>query len=315
MTDAVILGGVISVGLFESAVRLTVPVLLPAIGEAVSERAGVINIGLEGMMMIGAFTGFATASTGHASWVAYLAAAAAGGVLALVMVFNTVVRPGQQIVTGFALTLLGGGLANFLYGQTQQKLSTFPPSSQHALGPLAQIPYLGDILFDQSGIVYLAIGLAIAVAIFLRRTRVGLAVEAAGSDPMAAAAKGVHVRRTRAGAVLFAGCCAGLGGASITVGAIGNFSTDITAGRGFVAIVVVALARRRSLAVIPAAFAFGLLDALQLRLQGTSAVPVELLPALPWVAIVALFVAGERRWWRFRPARDDNPSEGERVHR
>jgi ABC-type uncharacterized transport system permease subunit len=288
--EAIVLVGVVSIGLLESGLRLAVPILLPAIGEAVSQRAGVINIGLEGMMMVGAFTGFAVVSSGHPVWAGYLAATGAGAALAVLMIVNTVLRAGDQIVTGFAITLLGVGLANFLYGQTQEDLSSFTPADKLALGPFADIPYAGQIAFHQPAVVYLALLLGAGAWAFLRQARVGLAVDAAGSDPVAAAAKGVNVRRTRAGAVLMAGCCAGLGGATISVSAVGNFSPDITAGRGFVAVALVALARRGSLAVIPAALAFGLLDALQVRLQGSSGVPVELLPALPWVMIVVVFV-------------------------
>jgi general nucleoside transport system permease protein len=141
----------------------------------------------------------------------------------------------------------------------------------------------------------------------LRTTRFGLEVDASGSDPGAAAAKGVNVRRTRAVATLVAGGFAGLGGAAVSVGAVGNFGQNITAGRGFVAIAVVALVRRHSLAVIPAALLFGWLDALQSRLQGTTGIPVEFMPALPWITVVVLFVLVTRGQLRARRSVDEAP--------
>jgi ABC-type uncharacterized transport system permease subunit len=134
------------------------------------------------------------------------------------------------------------------------------------------------------------VGLAIAVWLTLRFTRFGLEVDASGSDPVAAAAKGVHVVRTRAIATLLAGAFAGLGGAAITLGAVGNFGHNITAGKGFVAIALVAIARNRIPLVLLAAFVFGTLEALQARLQDVGGIPIEFLPAIPWLTVVLALV-------------------------
>lgn len=285
------LADVFSLGVLASGVRLAVPTALAALGETVSQRAGVFNLGLEGMMMIGAFTGFAAASSLGSPFLGLLAGAAGGAAFSLLMVAGAVWRGTNVIVTGFALILLGQGLANFLYAQNQARLPTFPPLGEVDLGRLADLPVAGRVLLEQNPLFFVTVGLGLLLALLLHRTRFGLEVDASGSDPVAATAKGVGVRRTRALGVLAAGLLAGLGGAAITVGSVGNFGSNITAGRGFVAISLVAVARGRVGWVLVAAFLFGTLEAAQARLQDVSGVPVELLPALPWIAVVLALVA------------------------
>lgn len=282
---------VFSIGVLASGVRLAVPTALAALGETVSQRAGIFNLGLEGMMMVGAFTGFAAASALGSPALGLLAGAAGGAALSLLMVGGAVWRGTSVIVTGFALILLGQGLANFLYAQNQGRLPTFEPLGEIDLGPLSDLPVVGRVLLEQNALYFVAVGLAVLLALLLHRTRFGLEVDASGSDPAAATAKGVSVRRTRSLAVLCAGLLAGLGGAAITVGSVGNFGSNITAGRGFVAISLVAVARGRIGWVLVAAFLFGTLEAAQARLQDVGGVPVELLPALPWLAVVLALVA------------------------
>jgi general nucleoside transport system permease protein len=279
-------GGVFSVAVLASGVRLAVPTALAAIGEAVSQRAGVFNLGLEGMMAVGAFSGFAVASSTGSPALGMLAGAAGGLAVSLLMAFGTVLHGTNMIVTGFSLVLLGQGLANFLYAQNQGRLKTFEPLDELHLGVLSRIPLFGHVLFRQNAILYLMLGLALVVALVLARTRFGLEVDASGSDAAAATAKGVNVRRTRTIAVLTAGLLAGLGGAAITVGSVGNFGSNITAGKGFVAISLVAIARGRIAWVLVAALLFGTLEAAQARLQDVQGIPVEFLPALPWIAVV-----------------------------
>ena len=297
------LGVVFSASVLASGIRLAVPTALAAIGEAVSQRAGIFNLGLEGMMMVGAFAGFAVASsTGHAA-LGLSVGALAGAGLASLMVLGNVVYGTSMIVTGFSLVLLGQGIGNFLYASSQDALQSFPPLGEIDLGPLRDIPLLGATVFDQNVLFPLMLALALVVGALLARTRFGLEVDASGSDPTAAVAKGVDVLRTRAIAVLTAGLFAGLGGAAITVGSVGNFGSNITAGRGFVAISLVAIARCRIGWVIVAALLFGMLEAAQSRLQDVEGIPVEFLPALPWIAVVlALIVLASTRTARLRSA-------------
>jgi ABC-type uncharacterized transport system permease subunit len=286
MTVFADIGAVFSVSVLASGLRLAIPTALAAIGESISQRAGIFNLGLEGMMMVGAFGGFAvTSATGNAA-VGILAAALAGAALALLMVFGAVVRRTNVIVTGFALVLLGQGLGNFLYAQNQDRLATFRPVGELDLGRAGDVPFLGPTLLSQNAFFYLTIVLGVVAALLLARTRFGLEVAASGSDPGAATAKGVSVRRTQSLSVLAAGALAGIGGAAITIGSVGNFGSNITAGKGFVAISLVAVARTRIGWVLAAAVVFGTLEAAEARLEGVGGVPVELLPALPWIAVV-----------------------------
>jgi general nucleoside transport system permease protein len=294
---------VFSVSVLASGVRLAVPTALAAIGEAISERAGVFNLGLEGMMMMGAFAGFATTTGTGSAVLGALAGAAGGAAVALLMALGSVWRGTNMIVTGFALVLLGQGLANFLYAQNQERLPTFEPLDELDLGPFSSIPVLGRVLFQQNALFYVTLALALVVALLLARTRFGLAVDASGGDPESAAAKGVSVRRTRTLAVLAAGLCAGLGGAAITIGSVGNFGSNITAGKGFVALALVAVARHSIGWVLVAAVAFGTLEAAQARLQDVEGIPVEFLPALPWIAVLlALIGLAVARLARLRAA-------------
>jgi ABC-type uncharacterized transport system permease subunit len=232
-----------------------------------------------------------------------LAGGLGGAALAALLALGAVWRGTNVIVTGFALILLGQGLANFLYAQNQARLPTFEPLRELDLGALSGIPLLGRVLFQQNPLFYVMLAAALVVAVVLARTRFGLEVDASGSHPGAATAKGVDVRRTRTLAVLAAGLFAGLGGAAITVGSVGNFGSNITAGRGFVAISIVAVARGRVGWVLVAALLFGILEAAQARLQDVETIPVELLPTLPWIAVVlALVVLAFSRRARLRPA-------------
>ena len=285
------IGAVLSVDVLASGLRLAVPTALAAIGESISQRAGIFNLGLEGMMMVGAFAGFAASSATGSATLGILCAAAAGAVLALMMVIGAVLNGTNIIVTGFSLVLLGQGLGNFLYAQNQNRLPTFAPLGELDTGRAAHVPFLGPTLFSQNAFFYLTIGLGIVVAVLLGRTRFGLEVTASGSDADAATAKGVTVRRTRTLAVLAAGAFAGLGGAAITIGSVGNFGSNITAGKGFVAISLVAVARTRIGRVLAAAVALGTLEAAEARLEDVAGVPTQLLPALPWVAVVLALLA------------------------
>lgn len=297
------LGAVFSIGVLASGVRLAVPTALAAIGETISQRAGIFNLGLEGMMMVGAFTGFAVTVAADSPAAGVLAGGLGGAALAALMALGAVWRGTNVIVTGFALILLGQGLANFFYAQNQARLQPFEPLGELDLGALSDIPFLGRVFFQQNPLFYVTLAAALVVAVLLARTRFGLEVDASGSDPGASTAKGVNVRRTRTLAVLAAGLLAGIGGAAITVGSVGNFGSNITAGRGFVAISLVAVARGRVGWVLVAALLFGILEAAQARLQDVGTIPVELLPTLPWIAVVLALVAlAVTRRTRLRPA-------------
>jgi ABC-type uncharacterized transport system permease subunit len=277
-----------------SAVRLTVPTLLAAIGELVSQRAGVLNLGLEGMMIAGAFSSFAVVVATGSEVLGLLAGAGGGLVIGAVMVVISVRGGGNQIVTGLALTLFGLGAAAFLNDQLRDALHSVPTLPALGIPVLRDIPLVGQALFDQNVLAYATVGIVLVIAVLLRFTRFGLETAATGHAPLSAEAKGVAIHEVRSLAALIAAATAGLGGAAISVGAVGNFGPGITAGRGFVAIAVVLLGRWKPSWTVFGAFVFGFTEALQLRLQNLLDIPVQILAALPWVAVLLLLAIGSR---------------------
>lgn len=282
-------------GVLVTSVSLTVPVLLAALGELISERAGVLNIGLEGMMAAGAFTGFVVMFATSNPWLSGLAAMGAGALVGALMAGATVYGRANQIVAGFALFLMVPGIVDFLYAQNSSDLGATPSLTSHAVPLLSGLPLIGEAFFDQNGYWYATLIAVVAVAFVLNRTRIGLELSAAGHAPEAAAARGVNVGRLRAGAATAAGALAGLGGSALSVGVIGAYSAGVISGRGFVAIAIVILGRWRVGPVVLAAFAIGVADALQLRLGEEVDVPVQLLGLLPWLVVLAMLIAGARR--------------------
>jgi ABC-type uncharacterized transport system permease subunit len=285
------------VALFAAAIRLSVPLLLAALGEVVSERAGVINIGLEGMMLFGAYAAFLAAWASGSVGIGLAAGIGLGLVAAAIMAFVSVTLRGDQIVVGVALNLLAAGVTLFLYRlQFQGTQPTTVRMEPYAVPLLSDIPGIGPVLFNQLPLVYVAYVLGPAVAYLVFRTRLGLRVRSAGEKPEVLDSTGVDVARVQWGAVLAAGGLAGLAGAFLSVGQVGLFAENMTAGRGFLALAAVVFGQWRPYGVVAACLVFGFTDALQLRLQSMGEVPREV-----WIALVvigaAVAVAGV---WRAR---------------
>jgi simple sugar transport system permease protein len=280
------------VAILAAAVRLTVPTLLAAMGEVVSERAGVLNLGLEGMMIVGAFSAYAVQNLTDLWPLSLLSGALAGLVLAALMVLVSVRRGGNQVVAGFALTIAGLGLAGFLNDTFRASIGPVSPMPRYDPMGLSAIPVLGPIFFGQNFIFWVALMVTVGTSFLLRRTHAGLEIRASGLDPWAAAAKGAPVILIRTLAVLAAGFLSGLGGAAISVGALGTFGPGMTAGRGFVAIALVIVGRWSPGWTAMAAFVFGAADALQLRLQSVVDAPTQLLATLPWIVMIFLLILG-----------------------
>jgi ABC-type uncharacterized transport system permease subunit len=280
-----------------TGVALLVPVLLAALGELVSERAGVINIGLEGMMVAGGYAGFMVMHDTGSPVLAMVSAVVFGMLVAAVMAAVAVYGRANQIVAGFALFVLVPGVVDFLYNDKTAALTEVPSTKVlgHLTIPLLNdIPVVGEALFSQNAFYYLAIALAVLIFFVFRRTRFGLELAACGHNPEAAQSRGIHVLRVRSLATLCAGALAGLGGAALTVGALGSYSPGVMNGRGFVAIAIVILGRWRVTWVAAAAVVIGLSDALQLRLGDKVDVPVQLLGLVPWLVVLVLLVASYR---------------------
>ena len=275
----------------EAAVRLGVPLALAAMGEAITERSGVINIGLEGSIIAGALGGAlgALAFGGAAGGV--LVGALAGLVMAVVFATFCIGLGTDQIITGTAVTLAGLGLTGAIYqarfGATGTAL-TLPTLAPLPIPGLAAIPWVGSALFDQAPTAYLSYALAPLLWYYLFRTAWGLELRAVGEAPDAAAAAGVRVRRVRFCATLFGGALAGLAGAHLALAHAGTFAENMSAGRGFIAIAVVVLGRWNPVWVLVAALLFGAASALQFLLQALGLdLPYQLFLALPYLLTLA----------------------------
>ncbi|MSR19975.1 MAG: ABC transporter permease [Gemmatimonadetes bacterium] len=275
----------------EASVRLGVPLALAAMGEAITERSGVINIGLEGSLIAGALGGALAALAFGSAEAGVLGGAAAGVLAALVFAAFAVGLGTDQIITGTAVTLGGLGFTGAVYqarfGATGTAL-TLPTLAPLPIPGLADIPWLGSALFAQAPTAYLAYLLAPALWYFLFRTEWGLELRAVGENPDAAQAAGVRVRRVRVLATLFGGALAGIAGAHLALAHAGTFAENMSAGRGFIAIAVVALGRWNPPLVLLAALLFGAASALQFLLQAVGVdLPYQLFLAFPYLLTLA----------------------------
>jgi ABC-type uncharacterized transport system permease subunit len=255
----------------------------------------VMNIGLEGYMTAGAYGGFLTVLATGSFPLAVAAAVASGAVVSVLMVIAVVWGRANQVLAGFAIFIMVPALVGYLFVQLSDGRLATQPLPSLAIPVLSDIPLVGPALFDQNAFWYLAIGIGVIVWVILERTRVGLAVAACGQDPDIAVSKGINVRRTRSCAVLVAGALGGLGGAALTVGALGSFTTGVVNGRGFVAIAVVILAAWKLSWIFVAAGVIGVFDALRLRAGEVVDIPVQLLAALPWAVVLIMLVVTARR--------------------
>lgn len=291
--------------LLAATLRLAVPTVLAAVGETAAERGGVYNLGLEGTMLLGAVTGFVVQDTTGSPTVGAMAGVGAGLAAGVLVAVLTVELQIDQIITGIALTILGGGLSAFIY-LDRYGLATEPPQvdgfRRWSIPLLSDLPGVGVVLFRQSPLVYVGLLFVIAVAWTLTKTSFGLALRAAGEHPEAADAAGHSVRRLRWIGLLISGGMTGLGGA-VLIDSLGLFREYVTAGRGWVAVAIVILARWNPVGAVAGGVLFGFVDALQLRVQAASGgvetgVPYELFQALPYLVTLGVVVAATIRFGR-----------------
>lgn len=296
------------VALVTAAIRLAVPVVLAVLGEIITERAGVLNLGLEGVMIMGAVFGFLTsyalensamgASLGELNaWLGLLAGMAAGMVMGLIMAVLSITLRADQVISGVTLVVLGTGLSAYFYRQAFSSLTARVTGlAARPIPLLSKIPVLGPILFDHDPTVYLTAFLVVATWFFLFRTTWGLRIRAVGENPAAAETSGINVGLVRYAATMIGTALAGLGGAVLTVVQLRLFRDGITAGRGWIAVALVIFARWRPGLALVGALLFGVADSLQYRIQalsqverGLGAIPYEFLLMLPYIlTIVAL---------------------------
>jgi len=276
------------------AILLTVitaatPLVVAALGELVTERAGVLNLGVEGMMVMGAVGAFAVTQITGSPYIGLLAGIASGALFSLLFGFLTLTLVANQVATGLALTLLGLGASGMLgesyVGAPGIKLQPI------AIPLLSDIPFLGPVLFRQDIIFYLSVALVVGVNWFLFKSRTGLKLRAIGDNHASAHALGIHVIRTRYLAVLFGGACAGLAGAQLSLIYTPQWVENMTAGRGWIALALVVFASWRPWRVLAGGYLFGAVSIGQLHAQAMGiGIPSQFLSALPYAATIVVLV-------------------------
>ncbi|MEQ8700719.1 MAG: ABC transporter permease [Bauldia litoralis] len=279
------------------AVTAAVPLLLAGLGEQMSEKAGVLNIGIEGMMIAGAYVGFLVAFLSESLWLGFLGGAVAGMAVSSIMVLLCVRLGLNQIVIGIGLTLGLEGLTALLHHfQFSRTYPRLPAADVLAIPGLADIPVLGPALFQHNLLVYLSVALVFVMGFIYRRTQLGLNLQAAGDKPSALDIAGVDVVTTRTVAVLTTGALAGLGGAYLANVGAGIFVPFITNGAGFLGIVLAMLARGRPLWVLFGALLFGISLSLTTALQVAGInIPTDVIQMIPFLAVMVMLVIFGRK--------------------
>ena len=269
------------------------PLALAGLGLLVNERAGVVNLGAEGMMAIAAVTGFAAAFLSGNDWVGFAAGAAAGAAAASILGWLSLWLYTNQYATGLALSLFGGGFSAFVgAGYVGKSLERNPVAG---IPGLRDVPFLGPALFRQHLLVYLSIALMAAIAWFFYRTRAGLVLRSIGEAPESAHALGYPVRRIRMAAVLFGGALCGVSGAYLSIVYAPMWVEGMIAGRGWIALALTVFATWRPARVLLGAYLFGGVTMLQLYLQGKGVqVPLQFMSMLPYVSTILVLVVISR---------------------
>jgi len=286
-----ILSQIFQVGFFAAVIRIATPLVFGTLGELFAERAGILNLGIEGIMMLAAMTGFSTAFFTGSLWLGVLAAVLTGVVAGLVIGLLTVSLGLSQHVSGIGLTLLCSGLSFFFYRLIFGQPSTLPavkPFETVALPWLSEIPVIGPILFNQFALVYLAMGIVPAAAFVLFRTPWGLNLRTVGENPHAAYSAGVSVTAMRYHALLLSGGLMGLAGAFLCMAQYNAYTFGVISGRGWVCIALIVFGQWNPWKSAAGAILFAGIDALQLRLQASSAInlPYQVFLMLPFVLTI-----------------------------
>ena len=283
-----------------ATVRMAVPLIFIALGELYSERAGMVNIGLEGIAAFGSLIGFLAAYITGSTWIGILCGALAGILINLVYSFATITLCADHTVYGMAMNILAPALASFIYRVyfgTGSDLSQIELMSTVSIPVLKDIPFFGELLFDQTPMVYIAFLLVILTSIFFSRTKFGLNYKAVGEHPHAAATLGIDVIKIKYLSCIICGALAGIGGAYLTTCYSSTYTEGNVAGRGFIALAAVIFGRWSGVGVLASCLFFGFCDALQIRLQVASiGLPYQYFQMIPYLAtIIALSVIGAKK--------------------
>ena len=293
------LEGAFIAGLMGAMMRMATPIIFATLGEILAERSGVLNLGIEGIMLMGAMTGFLITFVTGSLWVGVFAAAVVGMILGLLMAYLSVYLGLSQHVSGLGITLFATGLAMFIY-RLRFGSPTVPPTvepfKQIAVPLLSQIPILGPGLFTQYSLTYVAWLLVPILSILLYRTKMGLKIRTVGENPLAADTIGVNVNLTRTLCLVFGGALMGIGGAFLTLAHQNMFLIDVIGGRGWVAIAMVIFGNWDPLKGTIGALIFGFLDGLQLRLQGLGFhISFHIFLMIPYLLTIVALIGVSRR--------------------
>ncbi|PKU21520.1 ABC transporter permease [Telmatospirillum siberiense] len=290
----------LSAGLWAAVLRIATPLIFGTLGALLSERAGVLHLGIEGIMTFGAMIGWLTVYHGGDLWIGLLAAAIGGGIFGLLHALLTVPLGLSQHVTGLGITLFASSLAYFIF-RLSVPVSGTPPTivafQVLHIPVLSALPFLGEAVFSQTAPTYLAVLLALGLAYVLARTPLGLAIRIVGENPHAAEAQGLDPIAIRIGAVVAGSALMGMGGAFLTLSAFNSFFPTMVQGRGWVSIALVVFASWRPERALFGALLFALFDAYQLRLQQVvgKAVPYQLFLMIPYLMSIAALLVMARR--------------------
>jgi simple sugar transport system permease protein len=300
-----VIQGLFTPFLFQSAAQAITPVLLAALAGVLCGRVGVFNLALEGQMLVGAFTAIAGSYYGHSAFIGVASAIAGATVFSLILAYGATVFRGDPVVIGIGMNLLASGLTAFLLRVMFGVSGTFSDPSVVGLGRITIIPLLGAPVFGwafarQSVVTWSAWALTALISVVLFLTPVGLRLRGVGEQPEAADALGVGVARYRIVTVLIGGALTGLAGAQLSLGAVSAFSEDMSAGRGWMAVVAVMLGRNNPLYAAAACVLFGFADAIGVNLQSRG-LPNQLTDVAPYVATLLALVVSHRRRIRVSP--------------
>lgn len=284
--------------LIAASINSGTPLLIAALGLLMNERAGVLNLGAEGMMLVAAIVGFGVAHQTHMPLLGMMAGAVAGMVMASLFAWFVLVLASNQVATGLALSIFGAGLSAFM-GQSLVGQSL--PGSAHGIPFLSEIPFFGAALFDQHWLVYGSWLLCAGLVWFLYRSRAGLVLRAVGESPESAHALGYSVRKIRYLSLVFSGACCGLAGAYLSVVYTPMWVEGLVAGRGWIALALTTFATWRPARVLLGSLLFGSVTILQFHFQAIGiAIPSQILSMLPYLAtiIVLVFISRNPDWIR-----------------
>lgn len=276
--------------LTSSAVTAAIPLMFAGIGELVTEKSGVLNLGVEGMMLMGAVSGYATTTVTGSPWLGLVAAIAAGMAMALLFGFLTLTMLANQVATGLSLTIFGVGLSAYV-GKPYTSAANPATIAAWPIPGFSHLPVVGPALFNNTPIDYLAFLMFVIVGWFLYRTRAGLVLRSVGESPQVAHSVGFPVIGVRYGATLFGGAMAGLAGGYYSVVQLHLWQEQVTAGRGWIALALVVFATWRPGRLLIGALLFGAVTGLQFYAQAIGVpVPTPFLAMLPYVATIAVLV-------------------------